>query len=453
MSENEIDRLKKELEQVRRENEINRLKKELEQVRRENETNRLKKELEQVRCEKEEAKAWEEPEQRKFQDTTLEEYLHNCHVHLYRNLIFADTSRSSTGFTRVDGNYYPKWLRPWHDFKEIHRRRHFEAIKAACKERRLFPPEIITTDIGSSMIRRGRGDEIDISLFEKFVVEGPVWKILRPVWDIKDLRQEYRCSNVRFGNSRRDITAVSDQEPSTPQDSLKQGLEQRRRTGPSKRMASKQKVKPSLIKPDGWGVREYPDGGESHAFVFDYKTAHDISPACSRTPFEELCSKKHCRQPMTFCKRGESPPARQYCTQACLLGLKRYKELDDNCPNVCSHRAAKGGNRHPIDADTFTRLMCEQLRQSPYHKCDALDGWGKWGAVGMLFKLELEPYGYTLVGKGALSGRPRDLEHESNIYARLDQLQGYVVPVHLGTVELDWGYILAGGVRDSESLT
>ncbi|OAA42628.1 hypothetical protein NOR_04759 [Metarhizium rileyi] len=226
----------------------------------ENEIDRLTKALEQ--------------ERRKNQNTTLEKYLHNCHVHLHGNLILADTSQSSTGFTRVNGKYYPKWLRPWHGFKKIHHRQHFEAIKAACKERRLFEQDTITRRIGLSLYRRRAGDENAISHFEKVAVEDPVWGILSPVWDIKHLKQEYRCSEVRFSNNRRDVT------PPTPQDYLKQGLEQRRRTGSSKRMATKQRVKPSLTKPDGWGVRVHADGGESHAFVFDYEAAYKI-PAAS----------------------------------------------------------------------------------------------------------------------------------------------------------------------------
>ena len=39
------------------------------------------------------------------------------------------------------------------------------------------------------------------------------------------------------------------------------------------------------------------------------------------------------------------------------------------------------------------------------------------------------------------------MEHESHIYARLDGLQGEVVPVHLGLARLDRGYILPGGAR------
>ncbi|KAF9768323.1 hypothetical protein IL306_014391 [Fusarium sp. DS 682] len=144
---------------------------------------------------------------------------------------------------------------------------------------------------------------------------------------------------------------------------------------------------------------------------------------------------------------SESAPTKQYCTQACLLGLKRGWNLDGNCPNVLSHRTAEGGSRHLINADEFARLVGERLCQNPYRDCEALDGWGKMGAVGVLFKLELAPYGYTFVGKGALPGHLHLLEHESRIYARLDRLQGEVVPVHLGLTRLDWGYILPGGAR------
>src|SRR4051794_29948015 len=79
--------------------------------------------------EKEEAKAREEAERRKNQRTTLEEYLYNCHFHLYKKLALADKSKSSTGFTKVEGKCYPKWLRPWNSFTNTQRQDHFEAIR------------------------------------------------------------------------------------------------------------------------------------------------------------------------------------------------------------------------------------------------------------------------------------------------------------------------------------
>lgn len=64
-----------------------------------------------------------------------------------------------------------------------------------------------------------------------------------------------------------------------------------------------------------------------------------------------------------------------------------------------------------------------------------------------MFRLELTPYGYTFVGKGALSDNLERLRHECRVYAWLDMLQGYVVPVHLGLVQLDKDYVLPGGKR------
>jgi hypothetical protein len=148
----------------------------------------------------------------------------------------------------------------------------------------------------------------------------------------------------------------------------------------------------------------------------------------------------------------DSPPTRQYCTQACLLSLKGGSDLDENCPNASSHRTVESGSRHPINASEFTSLVGEQLRQDPYRNCVAVDPHGfsgKIGLIGALFKLELAPYGYTFVGKGTLSTYLHCLKHESIIYSRLEKLQGEVVPVHLGIVDLAGprGYLLPGDAR------
>ncbi|XWX00726.1 hypothetical protein V2A60_008747 [Cordyceps javanica] len=118
---------------------------------------------------------------------------------------------------------------------------------------------------------------------------------------------------------------------------------------------------------------------------------------------------------------SSSAPTKQYCTQACLLGLNSGRELDGKCPNVAFHQVA-GSARHPINATQFTDLM-------------------------VLFKLELVAFGYTFVGKGILSKCLDHLEHESRIYQRLDKLKGEVVPVHLGMVPLASVYLLPGGAK------
>ncbi|KAF6517518.1 hypothetical protein HZS61_003079 [Fusarium oxysporum f. sp. conglutinans] len=693
----EIERLQRENEELRREKEEAKAREEAERrekeeakareeaERREKEEAKAREEAERrekeeakareeaERREKEEAKAREEAERRKNQRTTLEEYLYNCHFRLYKKLALADKSKSSTGFTKVEGKYYPKWLRPWTSFTNTQRQDHFETIRRVCGERRLFHQESTTRDLGSTIHRKRAGNENAVDHFEKLAVEDPVWEILRPVWDDEDLCKEYRCMGLRFSNNIRDFTQPSDGVLVGEEDLSEERPERRRRTGPNKRVASEQRVKPPPTKPDGAGVRTRLGGDESLAFVYDYKAAHKVALECLkpavaketlfmevmerinsnkslsdaelrgqdraeelvamaltqvfdymvryeveygyiatgasllflhidrahpqtlychpcvpdedvgeasdgdwvddkvsytaaaqlasfcllslrsealkgasldaasrkaeaalkkwREPYDDaarllgaedtnspsasssqategsefmsnavparrevsLRSRPSCRSTAVLrrdeadeeddgpngdlsrswartdvSKRKEGPssgsseggeeeeedaemsesaPAKQYCTQACLLGLKRGLDLDSNCPNVLSHRSAEGGTRHSIDAHEFARLVGERLRKNPYRDCEALDGWGKMGATGVLFKLELAPYGYTFVGKGTLLPHPRRLEHESRIYARLDRIQGEVVPVHLGLARLDRGYILPGGAR------
>ncbi|KAJ4312111.1 hypothetical protein N0V84_010089 [Fusarium piperis] len=538
-------------------------------------------------------------ERRKNQMTTLEEYLHNCHFNLYQKLRIADKSKLTTGYTKVDNRYYPKFLRPWIDFPST-RQHHFEATKTACEQRRLFHPEISTTDMGTTIDHEEAGNENAVDYFETLAVEHPVRRILRHLWEEEEMRKEYQCKQLRFCKNLRDFTQLSNADLAPEEDLSDRRPEQPCQTGPNKRVATEKRVKP-LTKPDGAGVRMHLGGGESLAFVFDYKAAHKVpleylKPAIAReTLFMEVIERLnsdtnttdtklweqekaeeliamaltqvfdymvrygvkygyiaagksllllfvdfadlqtlYCHpcvpdedvgawtddkasytavaQLASFCllslqsealkgsqhevlwgrakttlktwknlyddetqdadspstssqpstsasqqtqgseyvpedEMSESALTRQYCTQACLLGLKRGQNLDDSCPNVLSHSTAEGSSRHAIDADNFTRLVGEQLRQNPYRNCEALDGWGKSGATGVLFKLELAPYGYTFVGKGSLPGCNELLAHESFIYARLEKLQGEVVPVHLGLVQLDWGYILPGAVR------
>ncbi|KAK3933956.1 hypothetical protein QBC46DRAFT_400895 [Diplogelasinospora grovesii] len=130
----------------------------------------------------------------------------------------------------------------------------------------------------------------------------------------------------------------------------------------------------------------------------------------------------------------------QYCTQACLLGLKRGWKLDENCPNVSSHRTVAGGTQHPITASDLTCLIQEQLQR--YRDCEPLEKYGKHGARGTLFKLSLSLYRYTFVGKGTVSENVRYLLHEADVYRRLKALQGKAVPVFLGNIDLVTPYNL-----------
>ena len=72
---------------------------------------------------------------------------------------------------------------------------------------------------------------------------------------------------------------------------------------------------------------------------------------------------------------------------------------------------------------------------------------GKIEAIRVLFKLELTPYNYTFVGKKTQSVHFRCLQHKSLVYSQFEKLQGEMVPVHLGIVNLTKGYLLPGEAR------
>jgi hypothetical protein len=115
---------------------------------------------------------------------------------------------------------------------------------------------------------------------------------------------------------------------------------------------------------------------------------------------------------------------------------------------VSSHRIDSSKTKHLIDAETFARLVREQLGRSITRGCRPLGGplGGKIGARGALFRLVLRPYGYTFVGKGTVSVFIPNLLHEGRVYQRLKRLQGLVVPVYLGNINLMQCYFLDSGV-------
>jgi len=135
---------------------------------------------------------------------------------------------------------------------------------------------------------------------------------------------------------------------------------------------------------------------------------------------------------------------RQYCTQACLLGLVRRRPLDDACPNVNAHRATRADNHHALEQKSLAKLMLRQLAQDLDNGCEPL---GKQGARGALFRLTLEWYGYTFVAKGTVTAFKAKLKHEGLVYQHLDEVQGELIPVYLGNISLVYPYFLDVGVR------
>ena len=140
-------------------------------------------------------------------------------------------------------------------------------------------------------------------------------------------------------------------------------------------------------------------------------------------------------------EQGES---RQYCTQRCLLSLRRGQSLDLTCPNLEQHRQQPGDRVHCLDLRSFHRRLQSQLVADMDHHCQPL---GKQGARGALFKITLVSHGYTFVAKGTVPAFVVDLRHEGRMYDRLESLQGSAVPVCLGNMDLKRTYFLDVGVK------
>ncbi|CAK7245391.1 MAG: hypothetical protein STHCBS139747_006972 [Sporothrix thermara] len=132
-------------------------------------------------------------------------------------------------------------------------------------------------------------------------------------------------------------------------------------------------------------------------------------------------------------------PSLEYCTQACLLGLKTGGPKDPGCPNILLHQRHGDGddnNRHPISAEEFRQLLVQQLADDMDHDIHSLERFGMYGAIGALFKIAVSAYGYCLVGKGVQKPHCKFLAAEETAYSFLEACQGRLVPVNLGIIEL-----------------
>ncbi|ELR06818.1 hypothetical protein GMDG_08110 [Pseudogymnoascus destructans 20631-21] len=131
-----------------------------------------------------------------------------------------------------------------------------------------------------------------------------------------------------------------------------------------------------------------------------------------------------------------------YCTQACLLGLSRNGTLDPNCPNTPLHVRRGCGLYHPISNIQLCSLFRSQIAENLDCGCECLDKYGMFSHTGVLFKITIPEYGYTLVAKGVQAVYADALVREACIYSHCKNLQGVFIPVHLGNIDLVVSYPL-----------
>lgn len=119
-----------------------------------------------------------------------------------------------------------------------------------------------------------------------------------------------------------------------------------------------------------------------------------------------------------------------YCTHQCLRGLSTGSPIDESCPNAAAH-----GGKH-ISHAAFIQLLLQQLTIDKGSNADCC-AIGVHGSRGALLKICLTSYGYTFVAKGVKAENLEHLENETQIYNRLDCLQGEYVPVCCGRIDIN----------------
>jgi hypothetical protein len=187
----------------------------------------------------------------------------------------------------------------------------------------------------------------------------------------------------------------------------------------------------------------------------DIKTANPLGPSSSSdepsdvdTPSKPKAPRSKQLPPEPSISSGTIPQEgirrREYCTQACLLGVKDGLPLDEACPNVSAHKVDGLGDYHFLSRKTLKKAISRQLHQTLDKGCEPL---GKQGSRGALFRVTLETYGYTFVAKGTVEAFRTKLRHEADVYRHLRKVQGQLVPVYLGSVSLKRPYFLDVGVK------
>lgn len=179
-----------------------------------------------------------------------------------------------------------------------------------------------------------------------------------------------------------------------------------------------------------------PEGDLTYSTPDDPAEGSGDGPESISTPSKKRPSTTRAGNRQRGTRGGSSAGSqhRPYCTQKCLLGLVQKSTLDQRCPNAGLHRQGEKGRTHLLNIQQFRDLVQRQLATDLDHNLKELK---KQGIRGTLFQITLASHGYTFVGKATREVYVPAIQHEGHIYDRLQRLQGKMIPVYLGNIDLD----------------
>lgn len=140
----------------------------------------------------EEAERRQEEAERRTQSTTLPEYL-NAYHKLFQGLRVQDYYLSTKGDPfNAYGKPRPDKLCEWMDAPNQLERIWQQVLAPDVVERRLFSPLIAIEDHKHGYLRHAIGSELDLRIFQTFMIETPTASILEAFYQIPALRQRFR---------------------------------------------------------------------------------------------------------------------------------------------------------------------------------------------------------------------------------------------------------------------
>jgi hypothetical protein len=198
--EEELARLRQQLqeEQRLRENAENRAA--LEQRQREEEQRR--REEEQRRREEEQRRREEEQRRRedaekRTQRTTLPEYIAACHTSVFSRLTVETDPRLTTkgSVTNPRDKWCPTTIQPWPDFLDDQRAILGTLYSTFPLEQRVFESASFLDGLGNVVSRRKIADEKSLEFFLHLSVEDPVLNIIQQLKDILEISDVFDIGN------------------------------------------------------------------------------------------------------------------------------------------------------------------------------------------------------------------------------------------------------------------
>ncbi|CAK7231786.1 hypothetical protein SCUCBS95973_008038 [Sporothrix curviconia] len=424
--------------------------------------------------------------------TDFRTFLSLCHNNLYANLtIQEDPDLSATGmFTNVDSKFYPLCLKPWAEFPSLHDECQTR-LETLFKDKRVFPSVAGLHTMNEMLaIDEPLADENDGRLLQFINAESSARRVMFQY--LKESKADPFLANndtdqnednngsedegstafpirVYFSNAPHgillDIPESSDESQHSDTkpaykpamlEAQQKDAEARGRSEGNGPPPAKRKSSPvRKFHPDQWFMRVNGDGSIIPVFVVEYKAAHKLrgstlKQALSDTTCEPqglfaTAIREQIRNKIIQSDKdrvdAEKATARVIAqafhymvefglcySQACILGLRNGGSLDRDCPNVQLHPSSEDGC-HKLTAVQFCNQLREQLACDLDENCDALDKFGKFGAIGMLFRLTLKGCGYCVTAKGVQRVHASRLEQETMVYNHLqDQCASVCLP-------------------------